>query len=211
MHAGTLSVAAQNALAVLGKSGIFNRAYLAGGSALALHLGHRKSYDFDFFTRENIRVEDVATQLKKLGSFKTTLLETPHTLLGEFREVKLSLFRYDYPLIDTLIQFKDIALASIKDIATMKLSSITGRATKRDYVDLFVLAQIYTLDDQFTWHEKKFGILGNNRYAIIKALGYFEDAETDTMPQMLRPVSWEEVKRFFTNESMRLAKKYLEM
>lgn len=210
MHAGTLSDTAQAALAKLGKSGIVKDVYLAGGSALALHLGHRKSYDFDFYTRLTLLVEDIAPQLAKIGSFKTTLLESPHTLLGEFEEVKISLFRYDYPLIDTVTIFKNITVAGVKDIAAMMLSAVTGRATKRDYVDLYILAKQFPLEKQFNWYRKKFGKLGNNLYAIIKALSYYEDAEVDEMPHMIKKVTWDEVKRFFTNESMRLAKKYLE-
>jgi len=210
MHAGTLSKSAQAALAVLGTSGIFKSSYLAGGSALALHLGHRRSYDFDFYTQKNIRAEDIASQLGELGNFKTTLLEPPHTLLGEFQGVKLSIFRYNYPLIEKVSTFQNIALASLADISAMKLSAITGRATKRDYVDLYLLAIRFSLEQIFQWFDKKFGVLGNNMYVIIKALGFFVDAESDDMPQMLIKVSWRQVKDFFTSESLRLAKKYLE-
>ena len=75
MHAGTLAVSAQNALAELGKSGLFSLAYLAGGSSLALQLGHRRSYDLDFYSREKLFAEDLASQLSKFGTFKTTLLK----------------------------------------------------------------------------------------------------------------------------------------
>lgn len=209
MHAGTLSDNAQNALAILGKSGFLKECHLAGGSALALHLGHRKSYDFDFYTRKKLLVEDIAFQLKKLGDFHTTLLEPPHTLLGEFQKVKFSLFRYDYPLIGPVSILKDISIASIQDIAAMKLSAITGRATKRDYIDLYFISKTYTIDQILDFYDKKFGNLGNNIYPIIKALGFFEDAEADQMPQMIKEVSWEKVKGFFLAETLHLTKKYL--
>lgn len=209
MHAGTLSVDAQNALAILGRSGILKNSYLAGGSALALQLGHRKSYDFDFYTREKIHAEDIPPQLSRLGNFTTTDLEPPHTILGIFQGVKFSLFRYDYPMLKPYFQFEKISLASIPDIAAMKLSAITGRATKRDYIDLYFLTKKYPVEKLLKLYEKKFGKLGNNLYFIIKALGFFEDAESDDMPKMIKKVSWQEVKDFFASESLRLGRKYL--
>ncbi|HCS78694.1 TPA: hypothetical protein DIV55_03030 [Patescibacteria group bacterium] len=210
MHAGTLSQSAQTALAILGNSEILKDAYLAGGSALALHLGHRKSYDFDFYTRNDLPAADVASQLAKIGNFQTTLLEPPHTVLGLFNDVKFSLFRYDYPLLNELQQFNGIGFASIPDIATMKLSAICGRATKRDYIDLFFISKQYSFEQLIEFFKQKFGKLGNNLYFILKSLSYFEDAEADELPQMLTPVSWDKVKQFFVSESMRLARKYLE-
>ena len=210
MHAGTLSDAAQRALGRLGTSGILTTAYLAGGSALALHLGHRKSYDFDFYTREHLRAEDIAVQLQKVGSFATTLLEPPHTILGIFDGVKFSLFRYDYPLIGPTVQFSDVTIASVDDIAAMKLSAICGRATKRDYVDLYMLAHRFSWEELLGFYEKKFANLSNNLYFILKAISYQEDAESDIMPQMIAPLSWEECKTFFATESIRLGRKYLE-
>ncbi len=208
MHAGALQKSAQAALAILSKSDILRRAYIAGGTALALQLGHRESYDFDFYTPQDIRAEDVVSHLATLGKFTTTLLEPPHTILGVFKGVKFSLFRYTYPLIKVPKHFLGVAIASLDDVACMKLSAICGRATKRDYVDIYTITkQIAPIEKQLGWYEKKFGPLGNNLYVIIKALGYFEDAEGDEMPRMLTPLTWDEVKTFLTAESIRLGKK----
>ena len=92
----------------------------------------------------------------------------------------------------------------------MKLSAICGRATKRDYIDLFFISKQYSFEQLIEFFKQKFGKLGNNLYFILKSLSYFEDAEADELPQMLAPISWDEVKKFFVSESMRLARKYLE-
>ncbi|HCM82312.1 MAG: hypothetical protein UW37_C0034G0005 [Candidatus Gottesmanbacteria bacterium GW2011_GWA2_44_17] len=210
MHAGTLLQSSQAALAVLGKSHILDTSYLAGGSALALHLGHRKSFDFDFYYPGALFAEDIIKQLAGIGTFKVTLLEPPHTVLGIFNNIKFSIFRYTYPMIGEFTLYQNIRVASVADIAAMKLTAITGRATKRDYVDLYVISQKYRFEELFDFYEKKFGNLGNNRYAIIRAMGYFDDAESDEMPKMIHSFSWEEVKTFLSDESIRLAKKYLE-
>ena len=209
MHAGTLSESAQTALAVLGKSKILSKCYLAGGSALALCLGHRKSFDFDFYTRSNFSAENIAVALSKIGKFETTLLEPPHTLLGIFNGVRFSLFLYDYPLIGITTNYQTVTVAGLQDIAAMKLSAIAGRATKRDYVDIYVISQSISLEQQLEWYHKKFYKLGNNPYVIIKALGYFEDAEDDNMPIMITKISWEEIKKFLSSESQRLARKFI--
>src|SRR3972149_3683694 len=209
MHAGTLPVNAQNALAKLGKSNIFTESYLAGGSALALHLGHRISVDLDFYTQKKILAKDLPVQLARIGKFTVSLLEPPHTILGEFEGTKLSLFRYDYPMIGKFSIFKNIKIAGVEDIAAMKLSAISGRATKRDYIDLYFITQKFTVETMIDLYVKKFGDTGNNLYVIIKALGFFEDAKEDNMPAMIKPVKWAEVQDFFAKESLRLAKKYL--
>src|SRR3989338_9534722 len=104
MFGSTLSDHAQKTLALLGKSGLVNQAYLAGGSALALHFGHRYSIDFDFFTPISFFSSDVVRRLKKIGSFiPQTVLK--NTLLGSFNQVKFSLFLYKYPLVFSTHKF----------------------------------------------------------------------------------------------------------
>ncbi len=209
MHAGTLSLYAQEVLARLGRSGVLADAYLVGGTSLALQLGHRKSYDLDFCTNKGLKSAEVATNLSKVGTFIVETLEPPHTLIGEFEDIKFSLFSYNYPVLDPFLSFAGVNLATFRDIAAMKLTAICGRAKKRDYVDVYFITKQYSIEKQFAWYEKKFGALGNNMYSIIKALGYFDDAEGDEMPEMLTPVTWEQVKSFLLSESLRLAKKLL--
>ncbi|OGG21172.1 hypothetical protein A3B48_03300 [Candidatus Gottesmanbacteria bacterium RIFCSPLOWO2_01_FULL_40_10] len=117
-------------MAKLGKSNIFTESYLAGGSALALHLGHRISVDLDFYTRKNVSVEDIPFQINRFGKFSVTILEPPHTVAGEFESIKLSLFRYDYPMIGKFSIFKNVKIASIEDIAAMS-SGIRGQMITR--------------------------------------------------------------------------------
>lgn len=209
MHAGALSLHAQKSLARLGNSGAVSQMYLVGGTALALQLGHRVSQDFDFCVKGNVLAENIARDLGSVGKFTVDVLEPPHTILGKFEGIKLSVFRYDYKMLVPFVYYQNVALASVKDIAAMKLSAISGRATKRDYVDVYVIAQQYSFEEQFSWYDKKFGVLGNNTYTLIKALGFFDDAEIDEMPEMLTPVSWEQVKSFLLAQSQRLGKKLL--
>ena len=133
MFPRTLSQLAQNTLALLGKQEFIRQTYLAGGSSLALQLGHRKSIDFDFFTEEGLDLKKVKKLMQSIGVYKSES-ETPKTLVGEFNRIKFSLFHYPYKLIDETNQFGGINLANIRDIAAMKLAAITDRGTKKDYI-----------------------------------------------------------------------------
>ncbi len=98
MFEETLVKGAKKNLALLGESGILQHAYLAGGTAIALQLGHRVSVDFDFFTIEDFVPKTFSVELSKLGSFNEEQADKG-TVLGKFRGVKFSIFIYKYPLI----------------------------------------------------------------------------------------------------------------
>jgi hypothetical protein len=103
-----------------------------------------------------------------------------------------------------------IDLASLKDIAAMKLAAIMDRGTKRDFIDLyFLIKNNISLDKMFVFYDKKFKALEGNLYSLLKYLTYFDDAEKSEMPEMLKKVSWEEVKNFFKKEVVKVAKKWL--
>lgn len=210
MFTRTLSQNAQAALAILGKSDCLPKAtYLAGGSALALHFGHRISVDFDFFTPTPFVEDDLAKKLKDTASF---VLErkSENTLLGLFESVKFSIFLYEYPLLFKPAVFKEIRIADPKDIGAMKLAAIMGRGTKKDFVDLYALIHRgITVDDCFKYYDKKYKALANNLYSLVTSIGYFEEAEKTDMPEMIEEISWNDVKNFFGKEAVRLAKKYI--
>lgn len=210
MFTGTLSDNAQNALALLGKKRCLPKdTYLAGGSALALHFGHRVSVDFDFFTPNQFNSENMVKSLIELGKFQV-MERDKNTLLGLFEKVKFSLFLYEYPLVGETTSFVDIAIVSTDDIAAMKLAAIMNRGTKKDYVDLYFLAKNgITIDKVLDLYDKKYKALANNLYSIITSLSYFDDAEKTDMPEMLIKTDWKVVRSFFEKEVVRLGKKYL--
>ena len=205
MFTKTLSKNASGTLALLGDSEILKDAYLAGGTACALQIGHRVSLDLDFFTDFEFNTEIVLEQLEKLSGFK--LDETAKwTILGSFPKVKFSYFYYRYPLIKKTVVFSKINLASLEDIAAMKIDAVSSRGTKRDFIDLYFLAKKFSLEQILKFYQQKYGKLSNNVVHIIRSLDYFADADSQESPQMLIPLSWEEVKKFFQNQSLILAK-----
>jgi hypothetical protein len=200
----TLVRGAKNSLALLGKSGILRNAYLAGGTAAALQMGHRISVDFDFFTQERFVPQEISKKLSHLGSFVVDQADKG-TVLGKFEKVKFSLFVYEYPLIEKTHSYLEISLASLQDIAAMKIDALSSRGARRDFVDLYFLCrQGLSLTEILTCYQKKYGLLASNLIHIQKSLIYFKDAETDDMPKMLKEVKWEQIQRFFEQEVKRL-------
>lgn len=193
-------------LALLARSGIIKDAYLAGGTALALHLGHRLSYDLDFFTAKRFSSQIL---LKKLNRIKAYRHERTAwgTILGRLGSVKFSFFYYQYPLLKKPVRFGEINAASIEDVAAMKIAAISERGTKRDFIDLYFILQQFTLDDVLVFYERKYHKLSSNLMHIKKSLVYFTDAEGDKMPKMLKTVSWPAVKKFFEHKVKRLIRK----
>ena len=209
MFPGTLPDDTQNSLAILGKSKILDSAYLAGGSSLALQLGHRRSLDFDFFSKKEFDVKEIKKKLNKVGKYEKET-ETPKTMVGKFNNIKFSYFYYPYPLIKTTTKFLDINLASKEDIAAMKLVAITDRGTKKDFIDLYFLAnRCFSFEEMFEFYNEKYKLLSSNLFTLIKSLQFYYDADNKEMPEMIEKVDWEKVKEFFRRETVRIAKKHI--
>jgi len=208
MFKQSLSPKTATSLALLGKTSLLDDAYLAGGTACALWLGHRISYDLDFFTKKDFKVETVASQLVKLPKFR--LKETAWgTILGNFANIDFSLFYYRYSLIKPTTKFQGINIASLEDIAAMKIAAISDRGTKRDFIDIYYILQKLSLEKILQLYNKKYKNLASNQVHILKSLTYFDDAESNKVPQMLKQASWSKVKKFLITEVNQLEKSIL--
>ena len=188
---------------------VIQRAYLAGGTALALQIGHRMSVDLDFFTQEVFDENMLGADLKRFSEFKLGQ-KAWRTIMGHIGETAFSLFYYEYPMLDKTESFEGIHLAGKKDIAAMKMHALADRGTKRDFIDMYFLAKEYSLDKILEFYDLKYGNLKEQFYHIVRALDYFADAEHEERSlQMLINVDWEEVKKFFETEAKRLARERL--
>ena len=205
MFTRALSKDAQTALALLGKSGILNDAYLAGGTACALQLGHRLSFDLDFFTPKEFEVSRMIETLKKTVDLQIER-SAQGTILGKIKDTRFSLFFYQPKPIFPLKIFLGVNILDLRDIAAMKVVAVSDRGARRDFIDLyFICKRKIALGDIFKFYDKKYGKLAANLIHIQKSLLYFTDAEGDEMPKMLKPCKWGEVKSFFEQEIKKLA------
>lgn len=173
--------------------------YLAGGTAVALYLGHRRSADLDFFTPSEF--VEVAWEEKLKEEFRFKLFKRDwQTLIGSIGNVKISLFGYKYKMISPKEKLYEIFIASLPDLSAMKLDTVIGRGTKRDLIDIYFLSQKFTLEKLFKDYQKKYGNLQERELMIKKALVFFEEADKEEMPEMLVPASWSKIKKWFLNE-----------
>lgn len=150
--------------------------YLAGGTALALQLGHRDSIDFDFFKQDDLDTLELFTKLKEIFFEKkiVKIQEEKNTLTILVNgDIKISFFSYYYKLLKGKIKEENLSLASIEDIACMKLSAILSRATNKDYIDLYYILEKYSLEEIIKYSQIKFPDIDTN--LILKSLVYFED------------------------------------
>jgi hypothetical protein len=167
--------------------------YLAGGTALALQLGHRKSIDLDWFSQKEFDVGILKKDLSSFGSLKIDS-EDKQTLNCRLDDVKISFFVYSYKILFPLIDFNKIKLADERDIACMKIDTIPSRGAKKDFIDLYFLLEKYHLEELLNLFDKKYAGIEYNRFHLLKSLTYFDDAESEPMPEMLKEISWEEIK-----------------
>lgn len=201
MHPETIEPKTKRVLDALVRSGIIESFYLAGGTALAIELGHRRSIDLDFFSSKDFQTTDMKETLAGIGNL-IVVGEEDGTLHVTIDGVKVSFLRYTYPLLYPLVDFEGTALADERDIAAMKIDAISSRGSRKDFIDLFVLLEKYPPRELLGYFEKKFEGIGFNTLHILKSLVYFDDAETDPMPMMLRDIGWETVKETVVNMVM---------
>lgn len=167
--------------------------FLVGGTALALYLGHRRSVDFDWFTRDGFDPLALAQDLRELGIPLVTEAETTGTLHGIVRGVHVSLIRHNYPFLAPLRAWRRIRIAAPRDLAAMKLSAIAQRGAKKDFVDIYALGKrAGSLRQMLRWYQKKLSV--ENMTHVLLSLLYFDDADRERLPKMLWEVDWRTVK-----------------
>lgn len=210
MFVRVLSPTARNNLALVAGTPLADQFYLAGETAVALHLNHRRSYDLDFFIPERDFPADLPRrELAHVGEL-AVLHEGAGTFVGTLDGVQISFFIYPYPLLEAPAVFEGIQVARLPDLAAMKLDAISSRGTKRDFIDLYQICQdAFPLQQVIQHFEHKYAGVRYSKVHLLKSLKYFADAESDPMPAMLIPLEWAEVKQFFEGKVRRLMNELL--
>jgi len=126
-------------------------------------------------------------------------------------DIQFSLFFYKHPLLFKTHDFNGIQIADIKDIATMKIVAIAGRGTKRDFVDLYFITKnnIFNLQAVFDLLDTKFRASKQAKIHVLKSLTFFEDADKENLPEMIKRANWDKVKVFFIQESKKISRNFL--
>lgn len=176
-----------------------NNYYLAGGTGLALQIGHRDSVDFDLFSTKSFSTEELFKEISSifLGKTLKNIQEEKDTLsvLVE-NKVKLSFFTHPYLLLEPLIESEYFNLCSLLDIGCMKLSALISRSMQKDYIDLYFISQKIGLDALLNSVEKKYPSLDLN--LVLKSLVYFDDLMEEPINyKNNNEIDFETIKSFF--------------
>lgn len=173
----------------------FKELRLVGGTSLALQIGHRSSIDIDLFGTLEPDEFEIDKILSKIGSI-TLLKKTKNINVYLIDGIKVDLVNYHYPWLEETIIEDNLRLAGTKDIAAMKLAAITGRGTKKDFIDLNFLLQFYTLEEMLGFYKLKFN--DASEILVLKSLTYFDDADEEEDPRMVMSMNWKKVKDLIT-------------
>lgn len=193
----------------IGKSGW----YLAGGTALALQAGTRKSFDLDFFTtKKDFDEKKLLAHFLGNNDWHTDV-EDRNTIYGKLFKAKISFIAYPFFVPKhKLIQYGSIGILSPHDIAVMKITAISQRGRKRDFFDLYWCAHhVEPLIKTVARLKTQYPFIAHDYHHILKALVYFEDAEHDPAPDIYFKANWNDVKRFFRKEVPKITKDLLHL
>ena len=182
--------------------------HLVGGSAIAVHFGHRRSEDLDIFSViPDVDLHAVRASLALSVRALVVRAETDVTLKVAADGAIIDFVRYPYaPLEPPTLGPGGVLLASVRDLGAMKLSAIATRGIRRDFWDAFVMAKSgHSLGQMAADYRAKFGKEASDLYHVARALTYFDDAEADPIfPRGMTPALWKEVRTYFAREGPRL-------
>jgi len=179
--------------------------YLAGGTALALQLGHRISVDLDWMHDKPIS-EALLPAVEKTYAGRQLDIRVNNSAELTFLAdgAKVTFLHYPFPLLFPKVEFDKVSLAAVGDIAGMKAYAIGRRATYKDYVDLyFILKHGVDLEGIISIAQKKFGSVFDPRL-FLEQLVYFDDIADMAIQFAGKPIQIEDLENFFEQETAKL-------
>lgn len=199
MNLEVLTETGKDIFSLLGK---FEDFYLAGGTGLALQIGHRASVDFDLFSEKEIS-KNLLAKVKRIYENKTMVVSVnnPDELTVFINGVKITFLRYPFSLQNKLIDYNGIKLMNAKEIAATKAYTVGRRGTIKDYVDLYFIIseKISSLEEIMEMAKIKFGNEFNDRL-FLEQLVYFNDIDDTKINFLKRAVLKKELEEFFKTE-----------
>ena len=179
-------------------SGFSKEYYLVGGTAIALHIGHRQSIDFDLFTNSKVKRKSIKYILAENDIQYTVLHEAYDQIHILISDVKITFFNYPYK-IEHKKKFEEIInIPDLIDLAAMKAYALGGRAKWKDYVDLYFILKDYHSINEIATRARGIYKETFNSKLFKQQLAYFKDIDYSEEVVYLpgQDVSKEEIKRF---------------
>lgn len=173
--------------------------YLAGGVAVAHHLGHRRSRDLDFFSgTSELELESLRAEILATDAGARVLSVSDASLRLVSQGVPIDVVRYPYPTLEPARdELEGVPVAGLRDLAAMKLAAISRRGLRRDFWDLHEIAdRALDLDAALAAYRARFGTAEADEYHVLRALTWFEDAEADPIwPEGLVESKWHQIRK----------------
>lgn len=166
---------------------------LVGGTNLSLRLGHRKSIDLDLFTNDSFDPQVLAATLPSIFP-KTEVVSMSNVMLFLYIEdVKMDMVSLPYPWLQAFDVEEEIRLASLPDVAAMKLSAIARRGVKKDFWDIAALLDYFSLEEMLDFYRRKYS--SHDIFHLLRSLVYFNDADAQKDPAPLDNTTWKQVRK----------------
>jgi hypothetical protein len=184
--------------------------YLAGGTALSLQLGHRRSLDLDFFSP----TEDIPTIRpgleRALAPFHPSLADSAWgNLVYLANDVRVGFYGYGFPMVAPLVEEEGVRLASVEDIALMKLDALLSRSARKDFYDLYCICQEIPLRELLNLAPLKYANVRDFEAQVLKRLVYFVNADKEIDPVLLWPITWQDIQEFFIHQARQIGSSWL--
>jgi hypothetical protein len=211
-HWLTVDAKLRAALTLIGRQPFARRFYLAGGTALALQVGHRYSVDLDFFADEDELMDRTRHEIVEVLEQSATVdvrEDVIGNLLLSVNGLSVGFFSYGYRLLEAVAAPDLPKLASMADIGLMKLDALIARGARKDFIDLHFIWQTVPLEQLLELRPLKYPRAHNFEVMLLESLTNFDHANLDTMPQMLVPFDWDQAKADFAATARQLATRWL--
>lgn len=178
LHENTVEQQTLEILKRLMQDSLLDEFVLVGGTALSLMIGHRKSIDLDFFTKNQFDASTLREELRAKYRFEVDFFQM-NTLKGTINDVAVDFLRHNYPDLESQVIFDGIRMASLRDIAAMKVNAILNSGSRiKDFIDVAYLGRYLTMNEMVSSYTQKYP--GLNEMMILKALLYFDDVDYST-------------------------------
>lgn len=211
-HWNTITPQMRSILTGFAKNKLSKEFYLAGGTALALQLGHRLSVDLDFFSATQADVPALMEPLRHaLREFSPVLSDSSWGNLVFLADgVRVGFYGYGYDMVKPLLQTEGMALASVEDIALMKMDALLARASRKDFHDLYAICQRIELRVLLDLAPRKYPSVRDFEAQVARHMVAFERAEAESPLPLIKQVEWDTVKEWFRGQAKSIGKSWLE-
>jgi hypothetical protein len=172
---------------------------LAGGTALAMQIGHRISVDFDWFCLAGQLPRDLAERVGLLDPALQVIHDRRDTLECLIGGVKCSFFEFAPRFAEAAETLHEFPLAPVLDIAAMKLIAISQRGSRKGFYDLHAVLPRTAFRQITSRLAEMYDPRRLNPMHLAKSLVYFDDAESEPEPQLLHRADLAAVRQGFAD------------